>query len=66
MYTSTATMQSKVSVERGFPILQTELHINMGDCYQHLKLINTPNFFTERKFRKQRKEEFISTDQILY
>lgn len=52
-------MQSKISLERGSPIFQIELHINTGDCYQHLKLINTPKFFIEIKLGKERREGFM-------
>lgn len=53
MYTSTATMQSKISNGRGSPILQIELNVNMGDCYKHLKHINSPKFFNGNKMRKE-------------
>lgn len=49
MYTSVASTQSKVGVEKYFPLLQTEQRINVGDCYQDFKLTNIPNFFIERK-----------------
>jgi len=64
MYTSTATVQSNVSVERSFPILQTELYINMGDCYQYIKVINTPNFL--QKDNQQSKGETGSSQQIRF
>lgn len=65
MYTLTTTRQSIVCVERRFPTLQTELHIKWVISTSILSSL-TLLIFIERKLGKQRREGFISTDQILY